>query len=454
MMRKNLFFMLVVSLMFAACDYNEKNFEGLDEMSEPKNEAKYTLEYDGVYPKDGYFSPANKPTAVIPAWLWGKYFSVDKGSQAVVTYKYQNISINQDFEKGLGTVGVITTKGENKWETKSYNNNGYIQASAYKDAGGGEMESWVIFEPVEVGEGAKLSFDACYGNYREWEDGQYFYVLVSENYDGSNPSVATWKDVTASFDIPIPTAAYGTLENVGEHDMADFVGKTVTVAFKYVGNVGTGKTTTVQVDNVFLGEEGDGTQVAEYTFEGYDKKWEFSRVVPNYLINEGFDDDAYLVDKNVEIEGWVNYSNDVAAVERYWIYKSFNNNKYVQFTAYGTSGSCEGWLILPKVTPDATGLGFTFDVQLRYFAGECLTVLVSTDFDGTKEGVKTASWTDITSSFGDVVKTEGTNLVNAGKFSLDEYVGKGTYFAFKYVGNGGNVTTTCQIDNIVVGKIK
>lgn len=452
MMRKNLFFIFAISLTFAACDYNEKNFEGLDEMSEPKNEAKYTLEYDGDYPKDGYFSPANKPTAVISSWLWGKYFSVDKGSTATVTYKYQNISISQDFEKGLGTIDIITTKGENKWEARTYNGNGYIQASAYKDAGGGEMESWIIFQPTEVGEGAKLSFDACYGNYREWADGQYFYVLVSENYDGANPSTATWTDISSSFDIPVPEAAYGTLENVGEHDMAAFAGKIVTLAFKYVGNVATGKTTTVQLDNVFFGEEGDGTQVAEYTFEGYDKKWEFTRIMPNYLVSEGFDNDAYVVDKNVEIEGWGNYS--FGEVERYWIYKSYNNNKYVQFTAYKTSGSCEGWLVLPKITPESTGLGFTFEAQLRYFEGKCLTVWVSTDFDGTKDGVKTATWTDITSSFGDPVNVEGSNFVNAGVYSLDEYVGKNVYFAFKYVGNGNNVTTTCQIDNIIVGKIK
>ena len=91
---------------------------------------------------------------------------------------------------------------------------------------------------------------------------------------------------------------------------------------------------------------------------------------------------------------------------------------------------------------------------MRYFEGKCLTVWVSTDFDGTKDGVKTATWTDITSSFGDPVNVEGSNFVNAGVYSLDEYVGKNVYFAFKYVGNGNNVTTTCQIDNIIVGKIK
>lgn len=451
-MRKKIFFMLALSFTFAACDYNEKNFEGLDEMSEPKNEAKYTLEYDGEYPKDGYFSPVNKPAEVIPGWLWGKFFSANKGSTATVNYKYQNISVHQDFEKGSGEMLILNTKGENKWEAKSFSGNSYIQASAYKDAGGAEMESWAIFNSITVGEGAKLSFDACYGNYRAWEGGQYFYVLVSDDFNGADPSAATWTDITSSFNIPVPTAQYGTLENVGEHDMADFAGKDVTIAFKYVGNVATGKTTTVQIDNIFLGEEGDGTQTAEYTFEGYDKKWVFSRVVPNYLVSEDFENTAYAADKNVEIEGWGLYS--FGDVERYWIFKTYSGNKYVQFSAYKTSGACEGWLILPKVTPEASGLGFTFDAQLRYFEGECLTVWASTDFDGTKDGVKKASWTDITSSFGDPVKVEGANFVNAGVHSLDEYIGKNVYFAFKYVGNGNDVTTTCQIDNVLVGKIK
>lgn len=443
--------MLAISLTFAACDYNEKNFEGLEEMSQPKNEAKYVIDYNGEYPKDGYFSPVNKPTDVIPDWLWGKYYTANKGSMATVTYNYQNISINQDFEKGLGSLVVLTTKGKNVWEAKSFNNNSYIQAQAYKDAGGAEMESWAIFESITVGEGAKLSFDACYGNYKAWEEGRYLSVLVSENYKDSNPAAATWTDITSSFEIPIPTTAYGVLEKVGEYDMKAFAGKTVTIAFKYEGNAAKGKTTAVQIDNIFLGEEGDGKQVAEYLFEGYEKKWTFSRIVPNYLVSEGFENEAYLSDKNVEIEGWGNYS--FGEVDRYWIYKVFSGNKYAQFSAFKTSGSCESWLVLPKVTPEATGLNFTFDVQLRYFEGKCLTVWASTDYDGTKDGIKTATWTEITSSFGDVVGKEGTNFINAGAYSLDAYVGKKVYFAFKYVGNGNGVTTTCQIDNILVGKI-
>lgn len=451
-MRKNLFFMLFLSLSFAACDYNEKNFKGLDEMSEPGNEAKYALEYDGEYPKDGYFSPVNKPAEVIPGWLWGKYFSADKGSTAAVTYKYQNISIKQDFEKGLGELVILNTKGENKWEAKSYNGNGYIQASAFKEASKGEVESWAIFRSVSVGEGAKLSLDACYGNYQPWEGGQYLYVLVSEDFNGPDPSAATWTDITSSFKIPVPEGLYGTLAKVGEYAMDGFAGKKVSIAFKYTGDVATGKTTTVQIDNVSLGEEGDGTQVGEYVFDGYDKKWIFSRIVPNYLVSEDFENPTYATDKNVEIEGWGLYS--FGEVERYWIYKSFSGNKYVQFSAYKTSGSCEGWLVLPKVKVGTKGLGFTFDTQLRHFEGKCLTVCASTDFDGTKDGVKTASWSGITSSFGAPVNVEGASFANAGVYSLDDYAGKEVYLAFKYVGNGNNVTTTCQIDNVLVGKIK
>lgn len=451
-MRKNIFFMLLLSLSITACDYNEKYFKGLDEMSEPKSEAKYVLEYDGGYPKDGYFSPVNKPTEVIPGWLWDKYFSADKGSTAVVTYKYQNISIKQNFEKGLGELVILNTKGDNKWESRSYSGNGYIQASAFKEATKGEVETWAIFQSVSVGEGARLSLDACYGNYRPWEGGQYLYVLVSEDFDGTDPSSATWTDITSSFKIPVPEGPYGTLAKVGEYAMDDFVGKKVSIAFKYTGNLATDKTTTVQIDNVFLGEEGEGTQVGEYVFNGYEKKWIFNRIVPNYLVGEDFENPAYATDKNVEIEGWGLYS--LGEVERYWICKTFGGNKYVQFSAYKTGGSCEGWLVLPKVKVETKGLGFTFDVQLRHFEGKCLTVCASTDFDGTKDGVKKAVWTDITSSFGDPVKMEGTNLVNAGVYSLDDYVEKDVYLAFKYIGDGNNVTTTCMIDNVLVGNLK
>ena len=44
-MKKNLFLSMVAMLLLAGCDYNDKYFDGLDEMTEPANVIKlnYTL---------------------------------------------------------------------------------------------------------------------------------------------------------------------------------------------------------------------------------------------------------------------------------------------------------------------------------------------------------------------------------------------------------------------------
>lgn len=107
MKRKYIIPVMASLLTLGACDYNEDNFEGLDEMTRPTNVTKiaYTLtdadyeEMGGAVKSDKYFSADNQPDDFIPKWLANKYFTVDQGSSANITYriqirndKYRNIS--------------------------------------------------------------------------------------------------------------------------------------------------------------------------------------------------------------------------------------------------------------------------------------------------------------------------------------------------------------------------
>lgn len=107
MKRKYIIPVMASLLTLGACDYNEDNFEGLDEMTRPTNVTKiaYTLtdadyeEMGGGVKSDKYFSADNQPDDFIPKWLANKYFTVDQGSSANITYriqirndKYRNIS--------------------------------------------------------------------------------------------------------------------------------------------------------------------------------------------------------------------------------------------------------------------------------------------------------------------------------------------------------------------------
>ena len=118
-MNRNLLMPVAVSLiLLSGCKYNDDNFEGLDDMTQPTNLMKieYTLT-DADYatistnsvnkdsaanhkPDDLSKDLANVKTNMyltekitgatyIPAFLLDKYYTADKGSSAKITYKYK-----------------------------------------------------------------------------------------------------------------------------------------------------------------------------------------------------------------------------------------------------------------------------------------------------------------------------------------------------------------------------
>ena len=146
------------------------------------------------------------------------------------------------------------------------------------------------------------------------------------------------------------------------------------------------------------------------------------------------------------IDGWY-VSNSGEA----WSVREYSNNKYLQFSANGADGAAEGWLVTPGIAINETGLNLGWDVCVGYWNADCLSVLISTDFNGN---VNTATWTDVTSHFNlpqEPASGYGT-MASAGVMSLDDYAGQTIYVAFRYVGNEGEDrrTTTYQVDNIMV----
>ena len=148
-----------------------------------------------------------------------------------------------------------------------------------------------------------------------------------------------------------------------------------------------------------------------------------------------------------ELKGW--FLSSVGGTE--WKVTSYDDNQYVQYSANKMEGECIAWMVTPAVSVVA-GDYLGFDVTVGYYNANCLSVLISEDFDG--KDVKAAHWTDVTSDFNIPTKpTSGYGtFASAGKVSLSAYAGKKVYVAFKYVGDGANKkTTTYQIDNIMVG---
>lgn len=534
MRKNNIYFYFAALLLLVGCeDFDDKNFDGLDDMTRPENQInkEYTLTADDYVTISGltvegveadalkavktnfYLTTATPAHDVIPAFLAKKWFTASSGSAVKVTYdfggetpfylselaaaqtytvsaadyvtvwdndKYAFFTPSKNPDKNLpkilaaafpeaeggayvlasylysatepggdgeepgapftedfGTVTPnadvdlpgwtnFTEKGTKKtWQGKAYDGNNYVQFSAN---GSGEAENvgWLITPGIDVSiyTAPAFTFDLKIGYY----NAECLQILVSEDFSG-DPLTATWKDITANFYLPKePTSGYSADWAVaGVADMSGYDGK-IFIAFKYSGSGTDGKTTTYQLDNVYVGDN-----VPVNTTEVF--KEDFENVTPN---------------ADVDLPDWTNFTEK--GTKRTWQGKSYGDNKYIQFSANG-SGEAENvaWLITPgiNISADASPL-FSFDLKVGYYNAECLQILISKDFSGD---VLAASWEDVTSHF--VLPKEPTsgyadNFSLAGTLNLSAYSGK-VHIAFKYVGSGTDgKTTTYQIDNVKV----
>lgn len=102
-----------ITLLLGACDYNDRNFDGLDDLVRPVNVATYEIEYDGDYPTDGYFSSKQEVAETVAKWLAKNYFACDSGSLAKVSLLYadsveipevtQSYTLVKDDYQSMGT---------------------------------------------------------------------------------------------------------------------------------------------------------------------------------------------------------------------------------------------------------------------------------------------------------------------------------------------------------------
>ncbi len=136
------------------------------------------------------------------------------------------------------------------------------------------------------------------------------------------------------------------------------------------------------------------------------------------------------------------------------------NGQSAEMSAYqSTEASNIGWLITPAIDlTTATAPKLTFKSSLKYFAGDLLTVWVSTDYDGGTSP-QTATWTELTTanivdSNDPVDGASGMNFTTSGDVDLSAYLSSSTvYIAWKYVGGDTpGQTTKYRVDDIRIGE--
>jgi hypothetical protein len=111
-------------------------------------------------------------------------------------------------------------------------------------------------------------------------------------------------------------------------------------------------------------------------------------------------------------------------------------------------------MITPGIDLDAQdGEVLTFQTEHAYpdTGHDPLEVLISTDFDGTANGVSTATWTALSFDVSYIVDfSTWFNFTNSGPIDISTYTGT-AYIAFKYTGSDtSNQNMTLHVDNVKV----
>lgn len=134
-----------------------------------------------------------------------------------------------------------------------------------------------------------------------------------------------------------------------------------------------------------------------------------------------------------------------------WSVKEYSKNKFAEFSSfYSSPGEIdEVWLITPEVALGSIPTLFSFVTQARYHNHDNLSVWISKDYDGTTEGISTATWQPLAAY---MAQPEDVNkFKSSGFIDLSEFGNSTVRVGFKYLGNKqANKTTTYQLDNISI----
>lgn len=145
------------------------------------------------------------------------------------------------------------------------------------------------------------------------------------------------------------------------------------------------------------------------------------------------------------------YINDPVVGSRYWGTTTFGGNKYIQMTSFGgTPESNRSLFIIPVNMGVASA--FSFQTKAGFANGAVLKVYYSTDYVVGGD-VNNATLIDITSSFAiSAGQASGypADFTNSGNYNIPASLTGNGFFIFEYVGAGGGITTTMQIDNVVI----
>ena len=158
-------------------------------------------------------------------WAYAEKDGYDDSNVAEAAYIIQLgvVTIfNQDWEGEMNGWTFVDVEGEMNWTVASYQGNHYAYANGYNH---GANEDWCISPAFDLSAYSNpvLTFRTA-KNY----NGPDLEVFFSNNYNGTNPSAATWTPLTCA----LSTGSWTWVES-GAIDLSNFSGNNCYIGFKY-----------------------------------------------------------------------------------------------------------------------------------------------------------------------------------------------------------------------------
>lgn len=148
--------------------------------------------------------------------------------------------------------------------------------------------------------------------------------------------------------------------------------------------------------------------------------------------------------EDIALNGWQNISLKGEGTRK-WIARSFQDNVFAQASAFQDDNpEIDTWLISPALDLMEVST-LSFESATAFWVHDGLTVLFSTDFDGTN--AEAATWEVLE------VPLAGQNNANYEWVASGDVIlptGQTGYVAFRHVGNSAANTTTYRLDNIEI----
>ncbi|MCA0348532.1 MAG: DUF5017 domain-containing protein [Bacteroidetes bacterium] len=179
--------------------------------------------------------------------------------------------------------------------------------------------------------------------------------------------------------------------------------------------------------------------------------------IPPYkplFFNEGFEEIPRAntgANQFITLEGWSNVSLNGGA--RKWEARYYSaDGQYAQLQAFQSNETnMDTWLISPALNFDLTeNEGLIFSYKQAFYNGQPLSVLISTNYDGsnTAQAINNATWTDMNVVLPDFLTTGYPSSFSKSEIiDLSEFDGT-VYIAFRYKGSSSGISTTFQLDDI------